>query len=422
MGRFIIWVLDGFGVGAMPDAAEYRAVDAMANTCVHVLDKNPGLRLPNMEKLGLMNILGAERNGMRFSDTATFGKSKLMHFGADTFYGHQEIMGTNPVRTCLQSFTSMYDKVAEALTAAGYRVKEYLLPNGAKAMGINDAAIVADNQANDPGQVYNVIGLSSVMPFEDILAMSRIIREQVQVTRVIAHACDDVTYPELEAAIVESWPGYGGIDTVALNIYEKNVQIRHLGYGVDETVQAPYLLGKHGVPVTHLGKFADLVANPFGKSTSCVNTEKLLGLLYDTLREQNEGLIAINVQETDLSGHEEDTAKYARILSLVDNALDTVLPLLGAEDRLIVMADHGNDPTNGSVLHSREYVPLMIYGHGVPPGDVGIRDTMSDVGATALDYFAQSGQYSGLDKEKTQNGISFLPRLQPAAQKEGGTP
>lgn len=412
MGRFIVWVLDGFGAGAMPDAAEYREVDALANTCVHVLERNPALRLPNLERLGLMNIIDREMNGMHFSKTAMYGKAKLKHFGADTFYGHQEIMGTDPKRSNLQSFTSVFDKVEAALKKNGYHVREYKLSNGASVMGVNNAALVADNQANDPGQVYNVVGLLSEMDFAEILEMSEIIREQVEVTRVIAHACEDTTYDELEASIMELGAGYGGIDTVALNIYEKNVQIQHLGYGIDETVQAPYLLGKCGVPVTFLGKFADLVANPYGNNIPGVNTEKLMEHLLNTLRHQQEGLIAVNVQETDLSGHEENPAKYGRILSIVDETLSTVLPMLNPEDCLIIMADHGNDPTNGSIFHSREYVPLMVYGRGIRPGYIGTRDTMSDVGATVMDFFIRSGRYPELAGKKTQNGSSFLDLLQ----------
>lgn len=413
MSRFIVLVLDGFGVGAMADAAEYREADARAHTCLHVLEQNPDLYLPNLAELGLMNIIGKEMNGMKYSDTATYGKSKLMHFGADTFYGHQEIMGTTPVRTNLQSFTSMFEPIRQALEAEGYPVREYRLGNGAKVMGIAGIAMAADNHANDPGQVYNVIGVGDLASFEEILKISRIIRRQVQVTRVIAHTCSDITYEDLEGVLVESQPGYGGIDTVKLDIYEKNVQIQHLGYGVNETVQVPYLLGKHGVAVTHLGKFADLVANPYGKNISCVNTEKLLAHLEESIRTQPSGLIAANVQETDLSGHEENPQKYGRILGLVDRALDTILPLLKADDLMIIMADHGNDPTNGSCFHSREYVPLMIYGKNLVTGDIGIRETLSDVGATVLDYLQHAPNRLGteLETERAENGRSFLDKL-----------
>lgn len=95
MGRFIVIVLDGFGMQAMRDAAIARPGDETSSTLGSILHDFPDLKLPNLEALGLMNAFGKESACMKFSPDATFGKSELMHFGADTFQGHQEIMGTN---------------------------------------------------------------------------------------------------------------------------------------------------------------------------------------------------------------------------------------------------------------------------------------------------------------------------------------
>lgn len=80
----------------MPDAAVVRPGDEKANTLRSILEDYPDLKLPTLEKLGLMNAYGHESKLMKFSENANFGKSELMHFGADTFMGHQEIMGTLP--------------------------------------------------------------------------------------------------------------------------------------------------------------------------------------------------------------------------------------------------------------------------------------------------------------------------------------
>ena len=81
--RFIIIVLDGFGIGAMPDAAVVRPGDEKANTLRSILEDYPDLKLPTLEKLGLMNAYGRESKCMKYSEDANFGKSELMHFGAD---------------------------------------------------------------------------------------------------------------------------------------------------------------------------------------------------------------------------------------------------------------------------------------------------------------------------------------------------
>ena len=91
--RFIVIVLDSFGVGYMDDVPAVRPEDIGANTCKHILEKVTDLKLINLEKLGIMNALGEDIGLMKKSEYCTYGKSKLMHFGGDTFFGHQEIMG-----------------------------------------------------------------------------------------------------------------------------------------------------------------------------------------------------------------------------------------------------------------------------------------------------------------------------------------
>ena len=83
MGKFVVIVLDGFGVGAMPDVPQVRPADCGANTCVHIFERTPDLKLPNLASLGLANIVGREFPGLPFATDATFGRAELMHDGAD---------------------------------------------------------------------------------------------------------------------------------------------------------------------------------------------------------------------------------------------------------------------------------------------------------------------------------------------------
>ena len=121
--RFIIIVLDGFGIGAMPDAAVVRPGDEKANTLRSILEDYPDLKLPTLEKLGLMNAYGRESKCMKYSEDANFGKSELMHFGADTFMGHQEIMGTLPKTPTVDPFQTHVDADAKILTNHGHKVE-----------------------------------------------------------------------------------------------------------------------------------------------------------------------------------------------------------------------------------------------------------------------------------------------------------
>ena len=114
------------------------------------------------------------------------------------------------------------------------------------------------------------------------------------------------------------------------------------------------------------------------------------------------GFICTNVQETDLAGHSQDSKWYMELLKIADKKIAEIIKLLHSEDILIVMADHGNDPNIGHNRHTRENIPLLIW-HGEKVGrKVGLRKTMSDVGASACDFF---------DVNMPQNGSSFLDIL-----------
>ena len=103
MARFVVLVIDSFGVGAMKDVTLVRPQDAGANTCGHILSQLPHLQLPALEKLGLINALGYAPGDMQPSDSATWGVAELQHEGGDTFMGHQEIFGTRPLPPLRQS-------------------------------------------------------------------------------------------------------------------------------------------------------------------------------------------------------------------------------------------------------------------------------------------------------------------------------
>jgi phosphopentomutase len=120
------------------------------------------------------------------------------------------------------------------------------------------------------------------------------------------------------------------------------------------------------------------------------------------MNEMEEGFICTNVQETDLSGHAENAERYAEKLSIADHYIGKIIEKLHGEDILIVMADHGNDPTVGHSRHTREMVPMLIYKENLKNAKIGHRQTLSDIGATVLDYFGE---------EKPENGTSFLNML-----------
>ncbi|NHM31429.1 phosphopentomutase [Neobacillus terrae] len=400
MGRFVVVVLDSFGVGAMDDVPEVRPRDIGANTCRHIIEAKPDLELPTLEKLGLINALGKEIGKFKFSETAVYGISDLMHEGGDTFLGHQEIMGTIPKRPLIQPFNDVIDEVYAALVEKGYDVQ--FIGNNAKLLLVNDCVTVGDNLETDPGRVYNVTGCLDLIDFNSIKAIGRVVRSVVKISRVIAFGGEDVTKEDLIAAIRENEGKYIGVDAPKSGVYKKGYQVIHLGYGIDPQVQVPTILGKMGIPVALIGKVADIVENDYGTSIAGVESAWLFEQTIEQIQKMENGYVCLNIQETDLAGHAEDVERYADRLKVSDAYLAKLIEKLSEEDILVIMADHGNDPTIGHSNHTRERVPLLIYKKGESTKYIGHRKTMSDVGATAVDYFAAP---------KTENGSSFLQLL-----------
>ena len=398
MKRFIVIVLDGFGIGAMNDAKIARPGDEVSNTLGSIIQDFPQLKLPNLEKLGLMNAYGKESGNMKFEVNANFGKSELMHYGADTFMGHQEIMGTLPKKPEVQPFQQKVDQVYAHLLNKGYKV-EIKERDGLRYLIANDYVAIGDNIDADFGMAYNCTAPLDYISFEKELEIGQAVREVVTVNRVIPFGGTETTMEDILNAEETREGKYIGIHAVKSKSYNHGYQCRHLGYGVDKKVQVPSILTDAGIDVSLFGKVADIVINDEGKSVSCVDTKTVLELTIDEVKNMKSGFICTNVQETDLAGHSQNSRWYKELLEIADEKIGEIITLLKEEDILVVMADHGNDPNIGHNRHTRENVPLLIYKKGITGVSLGLRSSLSDVGATVCEYF---------DVKQPQNGSSFL--------------
>ncbi|MBJ9599204.1 phosphopentomutase [Citrobacter werkmanii] len=401
MARFVVLVIDSFGVGAMKDVARVRPQDAGANTCGHILGKLPQLQLPTLEKLGLINALGYTPGVMNPSASAVWGVAELQHEGGDTFMGHQEILGTQPQSPLRMPFSEVIADVERALIAEGWLVER----RGGELtyLWVNQAVAVGDNLEADLGQVYNLTANLSVIPFDEVLKIGHVVREQVQVGRVIAFGGQlNDSQRILDAAEIKEGR-FIGINAPRSGAYERGFQVRHMGYGVDDRVQVPQQLYEVGVPTVLVGKVADIVSNPHGRNwQNLVDSQQIMDITLNEFQAKSTVFICTNIQETDLAGHAEDVARYAERLQLVDRNLTRLLVAMARDDCLVVMADHGNDPTIGHSHHTREVVPILVYQQGLEPTRLGVRTTLSDVGATVCEFFGAP---------PPQNGTSFLSSL-----------
>ncbi|WDV44384.1 phosphopentomutase [Clostridiaceae bacterium M8S5] len=394
--KVVLLVIDSLGVGQMDDVTKVRPQDNGANTLKHILDKAEYIELPNLEKLGLKNIINHNRLNDA-QDIGAYGKIKLQHYGADSYVGHQEIMGTKPLKPYTKPFKDVIDDVKIVLKKEGYKVsipdkeKPYLL--------VNDCVYVADNIETDYGQIYNVTASFDYISYEEVLNIGRIVRECVKVNRVIALGGEDVTKEWLRKCVEVRDDGLIGINSPKSGVYQKGYKCRHMGYGVDPKGQVSTILMKNGIDVTLIGKMQDVIDCDGATKIPAVDTELVMKSIVESFTRMKHGFISATVQETDLAGHAQDVDKYAHRLMVVDKYIGLLMDKMRHEDVLIISADHGNDPTIGHSQHTRENVLLLVYGKNIKKDNLGIRKTLSDIGATVAEYF---------NVHKPENGSSFL--------------
>ncbi len=383
MRRGVCLVLDGFGVG------DLDGPEATANTADSVQRAAGGLEVPTLDALGLAAARAmwsedpADGGSRPSPSRGGAGRARPAYAGADTYLGHQELMGTIPDAPERLVLDELGEPFVEALRRRGLSPRWTAAADG-RVLMVGPVAI-HDNIEAARGLNINVTGSIDEVPFEEIVSISEAVRAVTKVGRVIAVGGRGYTSADILAHVRRHEQGHIGVDTPSLGVYDDDYRVRHLGYPVDTSRQLPSLARAAGLPVALLGKAADVVSCPGPEMLDTViDTDGVFDRAVEALETFPAGLVVMNVQETDLAGHEQDPVRYRKVLERVDHRLADLLSRLTPDDLLVISADHGNDPTIGSSQHTREFVPLLV--SGADRRDVGTRDTMADVGATLCDW------------------------------------
>ncbi|MGG1685733.1 hypothetical protein [Pseudalkalibacillus sp. NRS-1564] len=177
MGRIVVLVLDSFGIGAMDDCADFEPGDCIANTYEHIRKKVP-MAIPTMYSLGLNQLV--DETG---TPKGAYGKARLAHYGADTYMGHQEIVGSLPKRPAKRLMKDVHENIATSLLRENFKVTYPFedLP----ILLIDDAIIIADNIESTPGNIINVTADLTKVSFEYALKVGSVVRRVVDTSRVI---------------------------------------------------------------------------------------------------------------------------------------------------------------------------------------------------------------------------------------------
>ncbi len=409
MKRAAIIVLDGLGIGACPDQAAYG--DAGSDTLGNVARAVGGLRLPNLERLGLgwcRPILGLtpgldpglapgiSRAPVRGSDpghkpgvapVAAYGVALPKSQGKDSTTGHWEICGVvldRPFRTYPNGFpTSLLDAFARR-TGRGY------LGNRAASGTQIIADLGAEHQRTGKWIVYtSADSVFQVAAHEETVPLAELYRacEIARAMLVDEHAVSRV--------IARPFTGTPGAYRRTAN--RKDFSLEPAGTTLLDRLAAA------GVPRVGIGKVDDLFAGRNITSEHTPTNGDAYRLIERALDGTGPAFIFVNVIEFDQTwGHRNDVPGFHQGLKELDAWIPRLEARVKEHDLIIITADHGNDPTTPSTDHSREAVPILALGPRVRPQPLGERRSFADLGATVAEYFGV---------EPLAAGTSFLREI-----------
>lgn len=377
--KAVILILDGVGVGS-GGVQRPPGPDTLGHTAL-----TTGMSLPTFARLGLGNIAPIHGVPPAAAPSASYARIMPRYHGADSYLGHQEILGVSPPRPRAELLADSGPRVRIALEQAGYAVTQPL--PGHHAYLVDDDIIVGDNLEAEPGAAVNLLVPTAALRFDIGVQVGRVVRHAVGNSRVIVCGGANFTAAEALTQLQVSGTGQVGVPTPSINLYDATYQVRHLGLPVDAARQLPDAFAAHRLPVALFGKVADLAGGRADVREPTADTAKLMHLVATQIASWEDGLIVTTVQETDLAGHEQDPERMARVLGIVDSALPGLLDALRPGDVLAITADHGNDPTAPDSGHTREYVPLLWHQPGRAGRNLGARSCLADVPASIADAF-----------------------------------
>ncbi|MDO4564209.1 MAG: phosphopentomutase [Clostridia bacterium] len=382
--RVILIVLDSAGIGEMPDAADFG--DAGSNTFGNIYKVRGKLNIPNMTRLGIADIDGSVLPKTAGEIVGCYGKCAELTRAKDTTCGHWEMAGyamDEPFKTYPngfpRSFLDEYEKrigrgVIGNCVASGTQIIQEL---GDEHVRTGKPIVYTSADS-----VFQVAAHEEVIPLAELYEMCKIAREMLVgenlVGRVIAR------------------PFVGGDGNYTRTENRKDYALAPFKETVLEA------LDKRGLEVVGVGKIEDIFCNKGvttvdhtrNNHTGMASTVRLIGSGQGSF-------VFVNLVDFDmLYGHRNNVEGYAEALEEFDARLPEMTEGLKEGDILMITADHGCDPTTPSTDHSREYIPLLVYGKRVKKGvNLGTRKTFADIGATVYEY---------LTGETWREGTSFL--------------
>jgi len=371
--RVILMVLDSVGIGAMPDAEKFG--DVGSNTLGNIAREVGGLNLPVMEQLGMANIL--EVNGLTSDPNpqGCFGRMAEAADGKDTITGHWEMAGvivSEPFRTYPQGFPQLI--IDDFSRRIGRGVLGNVVASGTEIIAELGQQHVRTGKPivyTSADSVFQIAAHEEVIPVQELYRICQEARNLLQGEHKVARV------------IARPFVGEAGSFVRTANRKDYSVE--------PERPTVLQALAKAGKTVISVGKIQDIfsglgIAQAHKTKSNAHGLETTLSLVT-----QGQGdMVFINLVDFDmLYGHRNDVQGYAQALEEADAGIGRIMEAMKEEDVLIITADHGCDPTFPGTDHTREYVPLLVYGRNLRAGvDLGTRKSFADVAATVAELLA----------------------------------
>lgn len=376
--RVFLIVLDSFGIGALPDAANYG--DTGANTLGGVRN-HPAFDVPNMKKLGLFNIQGV--GGGVDAPLGAYARVAEASRGKDTIIGHWEICGIVSERA-LPTYNNGFPKeVIDAFSAKTgrgvlcnkpYSGTEVIKDYGDKHMETGDLIVYTSADS-----VFQIAAHEEVVPPEELYRYCAIAREMLKGDHAVGRV------------IARPFIGKDGV-------YTRTANRRDYALPPSAETSLDYIK-ENGKEVIAIGKINDIFAGKgISRYTKTKNNADGMAKTTSAAKEDFTGLCFTNLVDFDMVyGHRRDVEGYAAALSEFDMWLGGFMAEMKEHDVLFITADHGCDPSYTHTDHTREYVPLLVYGDKVKSCDMGVLNTFADIGKTVETILGVKGKTAGDD-------------------------
>lgn len=388
--RIHVIVMDSVGIGALPDADKFN--DVGTNTLLHISQEKHGLNLPNLGRMGLSNISKLEGVDIATKPLGFYSKMQEASCGKDTMTGHWEMMGLyidKPFQVFPDGFPD--DLIAQIEKFSGRKIV-----GNCPASGTEIIKQYGEHQLKT-GDLIVYTSADSVLQIaahEEIIPLEELYR--------ICQFCRDITREgKYQLGRIIARPYIGTCkDDFTRTANRHDYALKPFGKTVMNSLQDANL------DSIAIGKIRDIFdGEGVTKAIRTVSNMDGMDKFIQILSEDFTGLSFTNLVDFDAKfGHRRNPIGYGDALEEFDARLPEVFAKMQDNDLLIITADHGNDPTYTGTDHTREYVPLLIYGKQLKNyGSLPIRKTFADLGATIADNFSI---------EMPQHGQSFLNDLQ----------